>query len=388
MAGHAISLSTAHGRSVAALQYRPPGTASACALLLHTLPGPGNTTLEILADQLVSQGWALTAVDAGLSAGAAQEPALDAADVESIVDTVAGQCGTPVVLLGHGYGGLLAIHATARSPSVRALALINVPAGIGGYAQRTDKGAGVLQVGTSQLVVPKSASTDLSWQNLEPKLEHLRRPLLFLHAPMDNDVDISNAARLFTAAKHPKSFISIDSGDHLLSRPAEGRHVAALIAAWAGRYLSTGDHETPHDSRVVVGNSITGNYRQYVAAGRHRLVADEPVAAGGDDAGSSPYELLLAALGACTAMTLRMYAARQKIPLDYVEVSLKHDKVHAGACQECDTKEGRIDRIERVVTLRGELDAPTRERLLEIANKCPVHRTLHSEVWVPTRLED
>jgi putative redox protein len=139
---------------------------------------------------------------------------------------------------------------------------------------------------------------------------------------------------------------------------------------------------------VVVAESGGGKYRQHVLAGRHRGLADEPVSAGGDDAGPSPYEMLLSALGACTSMTLRMYAEMKKLPLRHVSVELRHEKIHAAACQECDTKEGKIDRIERIVTLEGDLTQEQRQRMLEIANKCPVHRTLHSEVWVPTRLAD
>jgi putative redox protein len=162
--------------------------------------------------------------------------------------------------------------------------------------------------------------------------------------------------------------------------------VKNVLAAWASRYLEPEPEVQVAVPGVRVAEAGEGRFVQLVTAGKHRMRADEPASVGGDDSGPGPYDLLLAGLGACTSMTVRMYAEQKKWPLERVSVSLKHDKVHATDCAECETREGKIDRIERVLTLEGNLDEAQRARLLEIANKCPVHRTLHAEVWIPTSL--
>jgi putative redox protein len=216
---------------------------------------------------------------------------------------------------------------------------------------------------------------------------------MVFHAPRDDTVGIDNAAEIFQAALHPKSFVSLDDADHLLSRKEDAAYVAEVLAAWASRYIGAPAEPARPDVRagegeVVVAEAGEGRFAQVIAAGPHYLRADEPRSFGGTDSGPTPYGLLSAALGACTAMTIRMYAERKRLPLDRVIVRLKHDKIHASDCAECETKEGRIDRIERDITVEGGLDAAQRQRLLEIADKCPVHRTLHSEVSIVSRLAD
>jgi len=227
---------------------------------------------------------------------------------------------------------------------------------------------------------------DVAEQNLRQKIAHLRKALLIFHSPTDGRVGIENATRIFEAAKHPKSFVSLAGADHLLSRPSDASYVAKVIAAWAERYLDLPEPQPEAiDANVVVSETRRGRFEQEISIGRHRLLADEPVSVGGLDSGPAPYDLLLAGLGACTSMTLRLYAERKSLPLDRVTVRLSHSKVHAADCESCETKEGILDRIERVVTLEGELDDDQRARLLEIADKCPVHRTLTSEIEIRTR---
>ena len=197
-------------------------------------------------------------------------------------------------------------------------------------------------------------------------------------------------SRIFAAAKHPKSFVSLADADHLLSRRGDAVYVANVLAAWAERYLDatqTAAGAGAEPRAVQVTETREGQFQQAIAVGPHRIVADEPVAVGGLDSGPNPYDLLLAGLGACTAMTLRLYADRKNLPLERVSVSLRHGKIHAVDCAACETKEGMIDRIERAITLEGPLDEDERAKLGEIADKCPVHRTLESEIEIRTVLE-
>ena len=219
---------------------------------------------------------------------------------------------------------------------------------------------------------------------------------MILHSPIDETVGIGHAAALYEAAKHPKSFVSLDDADHLLLRNArDAAYVAEVLAAWASRFVElSSDAEAdkvqqavslsmPHgEVRVVGGGSLE---QQVMIGGGHHLVADEPEDYGGGDRGPTPYDLLLAALGTCTNMTLRMYAERKKWPLEGVDTVLRHEKIHAKDCEECETKEGKVDRIEREIELQGELDEAQLDRLMEIADRCPVHRTLTSETVIRSR---
>ena len=301
--------------------------------------------------------------------------------------------GAPQILAGHSLGGAAVLAAAARIPEARAVATIGAPydpahvQGLVAHARDEieEKGEAEVNIGGRPVRISRRFFHDLGGLQPAETISGLRRPLLILHSPADRIVEIDNAAKIFLAARHPKSFVSLDSADHLLTRREDAEYAATVLAAWASRYV---DAEKPR-VEAVPGVRVTeageGRFAQLIAAGRHRLRADEPQSAGGDDSGPGPYDLLLAALGACSSMTVRMYAAQKKWPLERVTVELKHDKIHAADCSECETREGRIDRIERVLTLEGGLDDAQRARLLEIANKCPVHRTLHGEVWIPTR---
>ena len=212
------------------------------------------------------------------------------------------------------------------------------------------------------------------------------------HAPRDAVVGIDNAGEIFKAAKHPKSFVSLDDADHLLSRRADAAYVADILAAWAARYLpqeqSTEDELAGIKGEVVVAEAGEGRFTQIVKSGQHRLIADEPTSVGGDDKGPGPYDYVLAGLGACTSMTVRMYAERKGWPLERVIVGLDHRKIHAEDCADCETKAGKLDEIERTLVFEGDLDPDQRARLLEIADKCPVHRTLTHEIKIRSTLRE
>ncbi len=305
----------------------------------------------------------------------------------------------PQILIGHSLGGAAVLAAAAKIPEARAVATIGAPFDpahvahlLGaGRVEIEQRGEAQVDIGGRPFRIKKQFLDDLAKHDAAKSIAGLRKALLLLHAPRDTVVDIDNAAKIFVAAKHPKSFVSLDGADHLLSRAEDAAYTAEVLAAWTSRYLEPAKKTDRAAPAAIEGVRVIeageGRFAQQVFAGRHRLRADEPIAAGGDDSGPSPYALLLAGLGACTAMTLRMYAEQKKWPLERVAVDLKHAKIHATDCAECETREGRIDRIEREISLEGALDEAQRARLLEIANKCPVHRTLHAEVHIPTRLK-
>ncbi len=306
----------------------------------------------------------------------------------------------PALLIGHSLGGAAVLAAAGEVPECKAVATIGAPADPGHVAHLFGDTAATIEaegeaevsIGGRPFRVQKHFLDDIREQVLEYRIANLRRALLVMHAPLDNIVGIDNAGAIFAAAKHPKSFISLDTADHLLSKREDAIYAATALAGWASRYLpaETASEATVSagEGEVVVGETGENMFAQAIAAGRHRLRADEPPRVGGGDTGPTPYGLLLAGLGACTSMTLRMYANRKQLPLERVVVRLRHDKIHAEDCAECETKEGKIDRIDRVIELTGDLDQGTRQRLLEIADKCPVHRTLESENLIVTALAD
>jgi putative redox protein len=235
--------------------------------------------------------------------------------------------------------------------------------------------------------IRRSFLEDVAQQTLEEHIKTLRKALLVFHSPTDEMVGIDNASRIFAAAKHPKSFVSLSGADHLLRRRSDSAYVANVIHAWAERYLDMAPAQPAsagEPNLVTVRETRQGKFQQQITVGQHVLLADEPVDVGGLDSGPGPYDLLLAGLGACTSMTLRLYADHKHLPLERVTVRLKHSKIHAADCEDCETKEGKIDRIERSIAIEGNLDDSQRARLLEIADKCPVHRTLESETDIRT----
>lgn len=304
----------------------------------------------------------------------------------------------PAILIGHSLGGTAAIRAALEIPSVLAVATIGAPFcpahvknlfadDIGSI--RAD-GETQVHIGGRSFRIRRQFLDDINGQSVESALRNLKRALLVFHSPLDNVVGIENATNIFQAAKHPRSFISLDHADHMLSRTEDSTFTGQLLAAWARRYIRLDELEqqnefrTEHQVAVRTGESYTTD----VLSGNHRLVADEPASVGGNDFGPSPYGYLQAALGSCTAITIRMYANRKEWPLKEVRVHLNHNKVHAKDCADCDTPDGKIDELERHIELIGDLSDEQRGRLLEIADKCPVHKTLHSEIKVRTFLED
>jgi len=304
----------------------------------------------------------------------------------------------PQLLVGHSLGGAAVLQAARHLPSVRAVATVAAPANPE-HIRRLftseedvieEQGVAEVCLAGREFTIKKQFLDDLEQTTLHPILHNLKKALLILHAPTDNTVGISNAADIFQAAKHPKSFVSLDNADHLLTRDSDSRYAGATIAAWAERYFDElpkpAWHKDIHDNRVTVHTE--SELRTDIMANDHPLVADEPESVGGTDTGPTPYDLLAAALGTCTSMTLRMYADRKKWPLTSVTVGVKHQKVHAEDCQDCEKKSSKVDHFNRTLYIEGDLNTNQRLRLKEIANRCPVHRTLESDIRISTELAD
>lgn len=301
----------------------------------------------------------------------------------------------PRILIGHSLGGAAVLQAAHRINSVEAVATIGAPYDPEHVTRHLDdaleeiksSGEARITLAGRTFTIRKQFLEDLAATKMEETIRTLDRALLVFHSPLDQTVGVNNAARIFKAAKHPKSFVSLDDADHLLTDRSDAEYVGTVLGAWAAKYVD-GEKEQVATGEGDVLTSTEREYRTEIRAGGHALIADEPEDVGGTDAGPTPYDLLLSALGSCTGMTLRMYADRKDWPLEEVVVRLSHEKIHARDCESCETEEGRIDRIEREVEVRGDLNESQRERLLEIANKCPVHRTFHGEINVQSSLRE
>jgi putative redox protein len=317
-------------------------------------------------------------------------------DLVAAAEFLEHEYDAPAILVGHSLGGAAVLQAASRIPSVKAVAVFSTPAEPAHIADRLahvrdeveERGEVEVDIAGRRFRLQKQFFDDLDKARMERTIATLGRPLLILHSPDDDIVDIEDAARIFDAASQPRSFVSLDGADHLLSDRKQARYAGALIAAWASRYIPEAPAPEAADEGWTVAYTGDSGYYTEVMAGEHMLVSDEPTSYGGTDLGPSPYQLLTAALGACTTMTLRMYADRKEWPLEGVTVRLRHSKVHAKDCDKCETTEGKIDRIVREVIPHGDLSGEQRQRLAEIADKCPVHRTLHSEIEVQTKLKE
>jgi uncharacterized OsmC-like protein/alpha-beta hydrolase superfamily lysophospholipase len=307
----------------------------------------------------------------------------------------------PAILIGHSLGGAAILAAAAQIPEARAVVTIAAPSDpahvTGLFRDRIEdirkEGKVEVSLAGRPFHITRDFLDDIAEHGLMVHVTNLHKALLIMHSPTDDTVGIDNATRIFVAAKHPKSFVSLADADHLLSGKRDAAYAADVIAAWATRYLDPVVAEPAADLGeaprvVVVRETRNSKFQQTVSIGPRRMLADDPVAAGGEDSGPGPYDFVLAGLGACTSMTMRLYADRKSLPLERTTVTLKHSKIHAQDCAECETREAMLDQIDLVIGMEGNLDAEQRKRLLEIADKCPVHRTLTSEIHIVTRAAD
>lgn len=402
-----VSFPGAGGTMLAARFDRPSGPARATAIFAHCFTCSKNShAASRIARALAEQGVATLRFDfTGLGgSGGDFGNAGFSSNIDDLVAAAAflrerGQA--PRLLIGHSFGGAAVLAAAERIPETKAIATIAAPSEpdhirrlfVDAASEIEAKGSAPVSIAGRSFTITKGFLDDIGGHRLTDAIGRLKRALLVFHAPTDDTVGIDNATRIFVAARHPKSFVSLAGADHLLTKAEDAGYVASVLAAWAVHYVPELSAETPAEEPmaegwVEVSEAGSGRYAQRIHAGRHVLLAGEPASVGGDDSGPGPYDLVAAALGACTSITLRMYADRKGWPLERVTVRLHHEKVHAADCADCDTKIEKIDRIERVIRLDGALDGEQRKRLMEIADRCPVHQTLHRQNEVVTRAEE
>ena len=395
----------AKGEQLAATLDLPLGKPTAYALFAHCFTcGKDNLAAKRIAERLTIHGIAVLRFDftgLGMSEGefANTHFSSNVEDLVAAADHLRKMYSAPAILIGHSLGGCAVLAASHRIAEARAVVTIAAPYDpshvVGLFKDHVDtiraEGEADVSLAGRPFKIRRSFLDDVASQSLANHIANLRRALLIFHAPTDDTVGIENATQIFVAAKHPKSFISLAGADHLLTKRQDALYVADMVAAWAERYLDAATvavEDLAEKDGVIVQETGEGRFQQLVTAGRHTLIADEPVGVGGLDSGPGPYDLLLAGLGACTSMTMRMYAERKALPLDRVTVKLKHSRIYAKDCADCETRDGMISRIERVITIEGALDGEQRGKLMEIADKCPVHRTLTSEIDIVTTAAD
>jgi putative redox protein len=302
----------------------------------------------------------------------------------------------PELIVGHSLGGTAALFAAHRTSAIKAVVTIGSPFQPEHVTKLIEskeeeikrEGKAEVNVGGRNFTIKKDFYDDIENQKIDDFIGDLKKPLLIFHSPQDEIVAIKNAELLYTHAHHPKSFVSLDGADHLLSNPKDSSYIGKVISSWAQRYLDSNkkneDLQSDHD--VIASLDYEDDFTTDMVLGDHKMFADEPQDAGGKNLGPSPYEFLSAALASCTAMTIQMYAKRKKWSVDNVEVHITHQKDHCQDCKSLNDENSKIDIFQRELVLKGDLDENQRQKLLVIADKCPVHKTLHADVEVKTRL--
>ena len=402
MRSERFNFPNATGEQLAATLDLPLGKPTAYALFAHCFTcGKDNLAAKRIAERLTCHGIAVLRFDfTGLGASEGEFAnthfSSNVDDLVAAADHLRKTHEAPAILIGHSLGGAAVLAASHRIPEARAVVTIAAPydpghvTGLFKEQVETIRAQGEVEVELAgrPFHIRREFLDDVAERKLDACLATLRKALLVFHSPTDELVGIYNASHIFGAAKHPKSFVSLAGADHLLSQKSDAVYVANVIAAWADRYLDRPEVMTESqvlEGLVLVRETHGGKFQQEILTGPHRLLADEPVKLGGLDSGPGPYDFLLAGLGACTSMTIRLYADFKKIPLENVSVRLNHEKkIHTKDCEDCENKVTKVDHIDRAITLEGPLDAAQRQKLMEIADKCPVHQTLESRIEIST----
>jgi putative redox protein len=316
-------------------------------------------------------------------------------DLIAASDFLAENYKAPEILIGHSLGGAAALFTAGKLENIKAVVTIGAPFDpqhvthllSGGVEEIKEQGKAEVNIGGRPFIISKQFIEDLESKNAETVAKDLRKPLLIMHSPIDTTVGIDNAAKMYSAAHHPKSFITLDGADHLLSKKEDSLYAGSLIASWVTKYIDIPTKVELKGSSNIISKTGNENFTTEIKAGNHHLIADEPESVGGLDLGPSPYDLLASGLAACTSMTLQMYAKRKKWDLQEANVHIEHNKDYAKDCETCEESGSKIDHFYRKIELIGELNEDQKAKLLVIADKCPVHKTLHSEVKVVSELK-
>ncbi|MCB1684153.1 MAG: OsmC family protein [Pseudomonadales bacterium] len=389
------------GESLAGALNLPDREPRAWVLFAHCFTCDRNSVAAArIARGLAAHGYAVLRFDftgLGSSSGEFANTSFSS-NVEDLVaaaDYLRREYQAPALLIGHSLGGTAVLSAAGQIDECRAVVTIGAPATPehvekqfgASRAQIEREGEAEVSLAGRKFRIRRAFLEDLKQHPLADQVARLRRALLVFHAPLDEVVSIDEAGRIFMAARHPKSFVSLDGADHLLTRLADAQYVADTIAAWVSRYLSQEEPVRPpvQGGEVLVAE-VNQRFTREITTDDHAWLGDEPKSAGGDNLGPDPYEHLLAALGACTSMTLRMYANRKAWPLDDVEVRVTHERRHIEDCQNCESEDGKVEVLSRHIILQGSLSQEQRSRLMEIADRCPVHRTLEADLRIETQL--
>ncbi|MCV6610416.1 MAG: bifunctional alpha/beta hydrolase/OsmC family protein [Amphritea sp.] len=389
------------GATLAARLDLPVGKPAAYALFAHCFTCSKDIpAARRIAQRLASLGIAVLRFDftgLGHSGGEFANTGFSS-NVEDLLQAVSflrDNYAAPQLLIGHSLGGAAVLAAAGKVPEAKAVVTVGAPAEpehvLHNFGHQVgeicEQGKAEVQLGGRPFTIKRQFIDDISAVSLQSHVAGLKKALLVMHAPLDDTVELDNAARLFQMAKHPKSFITLDSADHLLTRAEDAEYAAEMISAWVQRYIDVTllpKLMTAPEGITRVSEADPDSFTQDISAAGHHLIADEPASYGGSYLGPTPYQLVAAGLGACTSMTIRMYARQKKLPLEHVQVDVSHDKVHAEDCESCTQNGGKVDRFVRRITLVGDLQPEQRQRLLEIADRCPVHRTLEGEIEIVT----
>ena len=400
-----ITFENRQGQTLAGVLHRPESAqAHACAVFAHCFTCTKNSKAAVrIAEALAAEGISVLRFDftgLGQSEGDFSNTHFSS-NVDDLVDAAAymqARDEPPALLIGHSLGGTAVLAAAHEIESATAVATIGSPASAEHVLHLLDDDLGKIESEGQAKVrlagrpfnIKRDFVEDVRTQSVCQNLSGLRKALLVMHSPIDELVSIDQAALIYTHAKHPKSFVSLDDADHLLTRDEDSRYAARVLATWASRYVNREKPEADSarhvpGATVVEGRNADG-FLVSVNANGHQFIGDEPVEQGGTNRGPTPYDLLAAALSSCTVMTLNFFARREKLPLEQVEVVVNHDRIHAADCEGCKKATGRIDRFTREISLRGNLDEEQRALLLKIADRCPVHRTLENEITIESTL--
>jgi uncharacterized OsmC-like protein/fermentation-respiration switch protein FrsA (DUF1100 family) len=397
-----ITFSNDAGDTLAARLEMPDGPHLTTALFAHCFTcGKDIPAARRIASRLSSMGIAVLRFDftgLGHSGGEFSNTSFtsNVDDLMAACRYLNGEGLPPSLLIGHSLGGAAVLKAAAALDQIKAVVTLGTPFDpahvthnfVDALPEILANGVAEVSLGGRPFRIGKGFIEDIAQGELAPAIGALKAALLVLHAPQDEFVSIDNASQIFLAAKHPKSFVTLDDADHLITRTDDAEYAADVIATWASRYLPLRPPAPPPgapEGIVRVSEADPGGFLQDINSGPyHHALGDEPLAYGGTNKGMSPYGLLSAGLGACTSMTIRMYARRKEWPLIHVSVDVCHDKVHA---QSAETGGGdKVDIWRRKIRLTGDLSTDQRQRLLEIADKCPVHRSLERASAVVTEL--